>query len=255
MTHPEWREQILLSLYGELEVEEQRSVESHLAECESCREEVAQLQQLHRLVDTGRAPAPNALLLLEARQNLQAILRYERGKRSSLQRARQWASEKMGSWSPALYPRTAMAFGSVVLFAGGVLVGQYGITAPLAVVGVVGEPKNVSEVFNSADLDITNVQFVDSDVSDGSVEFVFDAVHPVHVKGAIDDPRVQRVLAYAVVNDKNPGVRLRVVNTAGGYAPPSADSEIKRALIIALKSDPNTGVRKEAFNSLEVPVR
>ena len=250
MTHTEWRELVLLSLYGEMEVEEQHSVEAHLAECPSCREELAQFQRVHRLVERGKAPRPTVSLLMESRQNLRAVLRYERSRSSLWQRVTFWVSGRIGTLSPVHYPRTAMAFGSVLLFVGGVLAGMYGFRTPMAVVGIAGDGKEMADVFSSADMDITNVQFVDSDASDGSVEFVFDAVRPVHVKGALDDPRVQRVLAYAVVNDQNPGVRLRAVNTVGAYTPSAGESEIKRALIIALKSDPNTGVRKEAFNSL-----
>ena len=250
MKHDEWKEKVALLLYGELGSEEQHSVESHLAECQVCRDELAQLQRLHSLVTLGKPAKPNTRLIMEARQNLRAILRYERSRLSVWQRVVRWLSERTTALSPALYPRTSMALGSALLFAGGVLVGLYGFKVPLAVVGVAGIGSEVSDVFSGTDTDITNVQFVDSDATDGSVEFVFDAVRAIHVKGAIEDPRVQKVLAYAVVNDQNPGVRLRAINTVGEFAPPKGESEIKRALVIALKSDPNTGVRKEAYTAL-----
>ena len=84
------------------------------------------------------------------------------------------------------------------------------------------------------------------------MEFSFEAVSPVHVKGNINDERVQKVLAHALVNDQNPGVRLRTVNAIAsqGERLRIPDREIRAALILAVKTDENPGVRKEALKTL-----
>jgi hypothetical protein len=93
------------------------------------------------------------------------------------------------------------------------------------------------------------VRFVNSNPNTGEVEFSFDAVKPVYMKGSVNDPDVQKILAYALLNEQNPGVRLRSVDVIGSEHLKSTGSEveIKWALIAALKSDDNPGVRKEAL--------
>jgi HEAT repeat protein len=55
------------------------------------------------------------------------------------------------------------------------------------------------------------------------------------------------------VNEKNPGLRLRTVNTISSQLETekfNADPKIKNALITALKIDDNPAVRREALNAL-----
>jgi hypothetical protein len=100
---------------------------------------------------------------------------------------------------------------------------------------------------------ITNIRFIDSDATDGEIEFTFDAVSPVHIKGNINDERVQKVLAHALVNDQNPGIRLRSVNAFATQAQhlKAPDRDVKAALILAAKTDGNPAVRKEALKTLQ----
>jgi HEAT repeat protein len=70
------------------------------------------------------------------------------------------------------------------------------------------------------------------------------------VKGSINDERIQKVLTYALVQEQNPGVRLRAINAIGD-SQVKPDPEIKKALITTLKSDENAGVRREALSLLQ----
>jgi HEAT repeat protein len=83
------------------------------------------------------------------------------------------------------------------------------------------------------------------------VEFTFDAVRPVKMMGSVNDPQIQKVLTHAMLNDDNPGVRLRAVNAITAPRVEQPDNELKAALILALKTDPNAGVRREALNALQ----
>ena len=75
------------------------------------------------------------------------------------------------------------------------------------------------------------------------------AVTPMHVRGNINDGNEQKVLARALVNEENAGVRLQTVNAIASHAPEqkNLDPEVKTALISALKGDQNPGVRQEAL--------
>lgn len=114
-------------------------------------------------------------------------------------------------------------------------------------------PIEKAAAFLDGDTRIANVRFIKSDVSGGEMEFTFDAVSPVHMKGNINDERVQKVLAHALVNDENPGVRLRSVSAFSTQIQKlkMPDKEVKAALILALKTDANPGVRKEALKALQ----
>ncbi|MDE2729007.1 MAG: HEAT repeat domain-containing protein [Gemmatimonadota bacterium] len=107
-----------------------------------------------------------------------------------------------------------------------------------------------TDLLNNDDVAISNVRFVDSDVSDGTLGLRFEAVRPVQIMGPVDDPEIQRILTFAVLNEQNPGVRLRAVNAVSTSERLHSDFEIRDALVTALKTDSNAGVRGEAFNAL-----
>ena len=98
---------------------------------------------------------------------------------------------------------------------------------------------------------IANVKFVDPDARDGEVEFTFDAIMPMHMKGKVNDPQIQQVLSYALLNEQNPGTRLRSVNAMASEHAAMTDEEVKKVLITVLASDNNPGVRKEALGALQ----
>ena len=99
---------------------------------------------------------------------------------------------------------------------------------------------------------VTNFRFVGQPLQGGDVEFTFDLVAPVRMRGNVNDVAVQRVLAQALMNDQNPGARLRTVSAIAeqGESLKSSDTEIKSALLQAVKADPNVGVRKQALQAL-----
>lgn len=107
-----------------------------------------------------------------------------------------------------------------------------------------------TDLLNNDDVAISNVRFVDSDMADGTLGIRFEAVRPVQIMGPVDDPDIQRVLTFAVLNEQNPGVRLRAVNAVSASESLHSDHEIRDALVTALMTDSNAGVRGEAFNAL-----
>jgi hypothetical protein len=103
---------------------------------------------------------------------------------------------------------------------------------------------------NVGEARIGHIRFADVPGSQGELEFTYARITPMRVRGTVDDPQVQLLLARALVGDENPGVRLRAVNAIPSRPARQADLEIKAALILALKTDSNAGVRKEALLAL-----
>jgi hypothetical protein len=135
--------------------------------------------------------------------------------------------------------------------------------------------------------DITNVRFVDADVSDNQIGVEFDIrsrwtvtgnprdksmvrllsymleneetvtprsttidwVRRTYSDPANADPEIANALAKVLRSDGNEGVRLRAVETLTGL-PPAVATQTRDALIEALKSDPNPAVRLKAVEAL-----
>lgn len=102
------------------------------------------------------------------------------------------------------------------------------------------------------EINISNIRFQNPFSDEGEIEIRFDAIKPITYKGNLNDPYMQRLLAAALVNSDNPGVRIRTVNTLALQSQHETmyDPKIKSALITALKTDENAGVRREALIAL-----
>ena len=249
MNHEQYKELLQLSLYDELDRDEAHTLEKHLAVCKDCRSELEELKNLHSALAQHRPPEVTEQLLQETRQELRVALRNERVRQSGWEKLAERARD-------LILPQYKIAFGAVATLAVGILLG-YLVFAPSSTQRVHEQPplqvaRETPQGLKESTR-ITNVRFINSDVSSGEVEFMFEAVKPVRMEGSVNDPEIQKVLAYALLNDQNPGVRLRSVDAIGSeqLKQPAIEGEIKEALIAALKSDENPGVRKEALAVLQ----
>jgi hypothetical protein len=221
--HRKFERMIPLLLYNELTERQVHELNEHLAACESCRKNLHSTRSLHSLL--GRAPSPVAqdAAIREARSEGFAAVR------AASRRRRVFFPEPS---APTV--RWAFVAGSVVMLAATFFTGR--LTAP------------VLPFSSEGDVRVTNIRL--SGDAGRTIEATFDLVKPVRVRGSIDDPQVQKVLASALVNAENPGVRLRAVSgVASGDAMP-ADREVRAALMLAARKDPNDAVRKEALQAL-----
>jgi hypothetical protein len=185
-------------------------------------------------------------LLFEARSELRASLRRERSRVTIGDRLTAFISSMVQS------PYRA-AFAGLSLIALGFLFGYLNFHKADIIIAPPDESKNdLSSLENN--VQINNIKFIDQDASDGEIEFTFEAVKPIHIKGDINDQRIQNVLVYSMLNEQNPGVRLNAINVIGENTPPGklnqktqGDKDIKKALLSVAKYDENPGVRREAL--------
>jgi hypothetical protein len=245
MNHQTYKEWLQLLIYGELTDEQQAELDAHLRTCAECKQELKELEKFHSVMSHHKPAEVPEQLLSEARQELRAALRVERSRKTFWDRFAEFVPQ-------FVFPKYSVAFGAVALLAIGIALGRF-VLSPLA---QPQQPALTENARSAALLDgetrISNVRFIDADASDGEVEFTFDAIAPVRIKGSINDDRVQKVLAHALLNDQNPGVRLRSVNAFAlrAHDLKLPDPQVKKSLISALKSDANPGVRKEALRVL-----
>lgn len=245
MNHQQYKEWLNLLVYDELEDQRRPEMQKHLEECNACREEFAQRKKLFNLMEQRPSAEPSDELLQQARTDLRAALRTERNKRTFSERLQ----DRLIGWMPVLKP----AMGYAATLAAGLLVGALVFPRTTVVETQPLAPASKNEVFGSApgNTQISNIRFLDADSSgDGQIEFAFDAVKPMRVKGNVNDPKVQEILTYAVMKEENPGVRLRAVSTlSANHTKP--DAKVKAALLSAMQTDKNDGVRRAALATLQ----
>ncbi len=249
-SHAKWEEWLELSQYGELSDADQRQLDVHLESCQRCRTFRNELDQFRMVMEQAAPARPAETDLLDARANLWSKMTPGlREHRSTAGWVSRFVDGLQGLTTSVLPQYRTVLGGALLLFIG--LAGGYYLafqddrTPGFALPGM-----DRTDLLSNEDVAISNVRFVDSDVPDGTLGIRFEAVRPVQIMGPVDDPDIQRVLTFAVLNEQNPGVRLRAVNAVSASAGLQSDHEIRDALVTALKTDSNAGVRGEAFNAL-----
>jgi hypothetical protein len=245
MTHKKFENLLQLSRVQTLDEQNAALLASHLAECPECRKELSALEKLEAGAARLRERIPvDDTLLQECRRELHVLLHHEATSRQTQPRLFSLLgllAVRRGGLAFALVLALAVGIGAGrLLFPGGSNPAE---THPVVSTASLSQPPDRQPR-------ITNVQFLDRGEGTDVVEFTFDAVTPVRMRGKLDDPSIQKVLVSAMLNDDNPGVRLRAISAISAAPAPRKDKEIESALIRALKTDPNVGVRKQAITVL-----
>jgi hypothetical protein len=240
MKHQEYQEMIVMRLYGELSPEEGARLDDHLLSCTSCRDEAEAYSKLFSAIEE-HAPGVPMEDLVGARERLLETLPQGGARRKGAHIRR-----TSGRWIAWFHPGTATARAGAAagLLGFGLLLGYFFFSPGQGASGLPG----LLDPFRNRDLSITSVRFEHSDPQSNSVILSFNVAREVRLEGDLDDPEIQRVLAYALISEDNPGVRLRAVNALGAESRP--DQETTAALIGAMKTDPNPAVRHQALLAL-----
>lgn len=240
MKHNEYKQLLQLSLFGELKSEEQSELKEHLLTCEECRVELEDQKNLLELISGKKKVAVDEKVLSAARYQLRGALRAERTSKNIL-----------GFLTDDIFQffttPLRFAFAGAALLIVGVLIGSIFFSKPSQSEFTGQQNGDNRFVSLSEDISISNVRFIDSDASDGEVEFTFQVSRPVHLKGNVNDQQIQSVLTYAMLNEQNPGSRLNSINAMDTETSMQYDSDVKNALITVVMTDENPGVRREAL--------
>jgi hypothetical protein len=251
MNHQQYQDLLTLYLIDELDENDRRTIEQHLATCADCQSLRAELERLHAVVTEHALDEASDALLHGGRQQLHRSLVAVTRRGSVVRAFVEWLNNP-------IHPGVRIAFSRAAMLVVGVIAG-YALfhrpavqdRTPSSSGGAVATIDSSAEQTREAEPRITNIRFIDSDAADGEVEFSFDAVMPVRLKGSVNDPKIQRVLTQAMLNERNPGTRLRSVNAINTDSMLKPDRDVRDALILALKSDENPGVRREAARALQ----
>ena len=249
-SHRSWEEWLELSRYDELSDQDQQRLDAHLESCDRCRAYRARLDEFRLVMEEAAPSRPGEADLQDARGNLWSNVTLGRPEHRLTKGWFDRVVDGLQRLTFNAYPSYRSAVGGALLLFIGLVAGYYLAFQGGRTNGFAAPGMDQTDLLTNDDVAISNVRFVDSDVSDGMLEFQFEAVRPVQIRGTLDDPGIQRVLTFTVLNEQNPGVRLRAVNAVRASERLHSAQEIKDALVTALKTDSNSGVRGEAFNAL-----
>ena len=235
MEHTKFKDQIQFYLYNELSMKDRNIFENHISTCKECAQELIEYKKLFEEFNKDNKQTIDPQFLNEARSELRGYLRAQRNKSSN-------SNYFLNSLSRFLFKPIGFAFSGIILLVLGGFI-SYLIFNPL-------NEKIDDNLQLPERLKIQNINFIDSDPSDGEVEFTFETVKSDRMKGNVNDIELQKILTYAVLNEQNPGTRLNSINVINANQTQKPDDEIKSTLITVAKFDNNPGVRIEALKSL-----
>lgn len=236
MNHNECKELIPFYLYEELDFEKKKLFEDHIKSCKDCASELESCKFLFADISEDSKSLIDPKLLAGARLELRGALRSQQTNVSISKSIKDYI------FSFILKP-VGLAVSGFSLMLIGLFIGYLIFNSPVI-------EKIETDANNSEKLRIQNINFIDSDPSDGQVEFTFEVVKSGRIKGNVNDTELQKILTYAVLNEQNPGTRLNSINVINANQTQKPDDEIKSTLITVTKFDNNPGVRREALKSL-----
>lgn len=267
MNHKGFKEWIYLAVSDELGTGEMCLLEEHMSECQDCRSEFEELNKTLMLMGESGAARPSETMLWEARRELMETLRTEAPMQSiPTQMDRAMASGRFGSTRSRGFDRRwidwftgpRLALSGVAAIAVGIVAGYYMFSGPADIVPTATTESDRPLVefgehgTASGGPMVSNVRFVETNDRSGELEVQYDLIRPVRLRAGVDDARMQRLLAQALLNERNDGVRLEAIH-ALEEAPISTvgGSAVKDALLSSVMTDPNPGVRRQALLALQ----
>ena len=240
MKHNEYKQLLQLSLYGELNSGDQVKLREHLMNCEECKAELEDQKNLLELISGKKKLKVDEKVLSASRYQLRGALRAEQSHKNIVGTFFDNISQMFST--PLKFAVVSATILVIGIFIGSQFLGK----SPIRDLTTPSGSENRFASLNE-DINISNLRFIDSDASDGEVEFTFEASRPIHLKGKVSDPQIQSVLTYAMLNEQNPGSRLNSINAMDTKQTEYYDKDVKSALVTVVMTDKNPGVRREAI--------
>jgi len=228
-------------LTGEAPEADRRELAAHLAGCESCRREMARLEDAWTTLGLD----PDAEVTADFRRRTLALLEEE------MIRGRVRAFRPRPTFArPALQAAALLVAGGLGWFAAKGLP-RSSAPAVANAPATAAQPAVIPDL--AANPRFANVSYRAAD-KDGRVSIGFDVTTRHELEGRPSDPEVAKLLAYLVAhNAETAGERSRAIELVSehfGTSNAPASPEIVAALSATLRTDANPGVRKKAADAL-----
>lgn len=245
MDHSKYKEYLQLYNLNELNNNEQMDFENHLLECEECKNELESLSKFQKAVISNKPAEPSDIILDQARMDLIIALRKE----ILPKQQKSWLQKLLDK----IFTQHSLVFtSSTATLIIGLLTGYILFNTPT----ISNLPDNNKEIsldhFNKKNITVSNIRYLGNDDPE-DIEISFNEVKPIRYRGNLNDSIIKELLALALINAENPGLKIRTLSTISESSTngPILDQKIKSSLIVALRSDKNPGVRLEAISLLK----
>ncbi len=244
MKHENIKELLMLYSLNELNENESKILDEHLLSCEECSKELKQLQLLSEVIKNNKPEELDEYELQKSRMKLLDSLDELENNRTI------WGIIK-NNLSKLSSKNISPAIGFAATLVIGFLLGY---TTPEMMNQNNDSPK--SEMLNVGNDKgapvIDNVTFLSSNPESGEVELGYTISKQIYYKGNFNDDQTKRLIALAVTNSNNSGLKITGINVINNHKDKEyiKDEKIKNALITAAKGDKNAGVRRQALITL-----
>jgi hypothetical protein len=235
------KENLVLYIYEELADDAKYEFEHHTQHCLVCKREVESALAFKNDLLVQPVPEVSPNLLTASRMKLQEAL-------EETEQSRGWNRFifDFAGWMQQIKLAPALTIALLMIgFAGGALT-SYRLGIVRQVRGAEGQQPPASEA------SIAGIDSIAQDDNGKRVIIKYNTLAPQIAEGTLDDARIQQLLVLGTRNPRNPEVRLRSI---GILSARSADIEIREALLSSLRTDKNPGVRLDVLESLKSFVR
>ncbi len=229
MQHEVFREWLTLSVYRELDSDQEEQLRQHVQGCEPCRSE---LRELHKMISAlDELDHVSEDFLFAARSGLKASLPVATPDR--------WTSARQAPWSMPLAAAASLLLGLSIGYL--VSMGRQTGSGAAGIIDSLSDP----------DVGLVSVEFLDADSTDGEIELAVEASLPLRLKGAVGDPGILQVLSRTLAANPSTADRLQAVYTFDGLSRPSSVPRARALLMQSMKYDSSVAVRRGAMGVLQ----
>lgn len=237
------KEQAYIFVSGELSEKDRQSFQKELDTNKDLFSFVDEIKASLNLTESAFSMKPTEEFLAGQRNILRNkidVLEREKGQKKSQPSV---LDNVFGRLAGARQPVWAVAAYVVIAF----LLGRLFFIGSITDVqkpALAGTP-NIMELLQSGALQ--NVDIKEKTNGNGSLHFGLKTAQDLEVSGNPDDQLIQQILFYLLLNDKNPGNRLKAVKHLDEI--PQHDT-MRMVLMSSILSDPNPGVRLRSLELL-----
>ncbi|HEV2988136.1 MAG TPA: HEAT repeat domain-containing protein [Candidatus Angelobacter sp.] len=234
------KDNLVLYIYEELADDAKYEFEHHVRQCSSCKEEVESALAFKSSMAARPVQEVSPNLLASSRMKLQESL-------EETQQLRGWnrLAVDLAGWMQQIKLAPALSVALLMIgFAGGALTSyRLGINR-----GVAPEPVIPAPV---TEANIAGIDSVAQDETSKRVVIRYNTLASQTAEGTTDDPRIQDLLVMGT-RTLRPDVRLQSIELLNAK---SANDDIREALVASLRFDKNPGVRLAVLEGLKGYVR
>ena len=239
----EIRELIWLAMYDEITSEQNSILENHLQTCSECQLDYEETRRTITLLNNKLQLGATELQLESSRTELhERLLFLTQPKLNKNWGAKLWQVVSL-DFAPSWRFATAVA----LLFIG-IFTGKFFFAMPRT--GADAFFPSLAELLES---NISNIESVHYDPGTRQVAIKLNTLNDFTIRGDIEKPEIQLMLAHSLANEERPNVRLKSVRALEQTR--TLNDDAVHSLADLIDSEENTGIRLRAVKLLtSIPI-